>query len=103
MRCLVQVQIPVEVGNAGLLDGSLLPKIQRYLSDVKPEAVYFSPASGQRTIYIFLNIESSDKLVDIAEPLWLDLQADVDVIPVMNADDFQKAAAGIQRVVQARK
>jgi hypothetical protein len=103
MRFLVQVEIPVEAGNAALLDGSLMPKIQRYLGEVKPEAVYYFAANGQRTIYLFLNIQRPEQLPEITEPLWLDMKANVNVVPAMNAEDFEKAGAGIQRVLQARK
>ncbi len=103
MRFLVKVHIPVEAGNAGLLDGSILPKIQNYLNEVKPEAAYFFLENGQRTLYVVLSIDRPEQLVEIGEPLWLDLKADVNVCPVMNAEDFEKAAAAIQRIAQARR
>lgn len=102
MRFLVEVRIPIEAGNAGLKDGTLLQQLQNYLHEVKPEAVYFT-VHGQRTVYLVVNIESADKMPEIAEPLWLDWKADVYVTPVMGAEDFEKAGAGIQRVLQARQ
>ncbi|MFQ6032598.1 MAG: hypothetical protein ACE5K2_06725 [Candidatus Zixiibacteriota bacterium] len=103
MRFLVEVRIPVKVGNARLKDGSLLKQIENYLNDVKPEAVYFTLANGQRTIYLVLDLESADKMPEIGEPLWLDWKADIHLTPVMNAEDFKKAGASIQKVLEARK
>lgn len=103
MRFLVEVRIPVESGNAGLKNGTLLPQLQSYLNDVKPEAVYFAVANGQRTIYLILDVQSVDKLPEIGEPLWLDWKADIYLTPIMNMADFEKAGAGIERILKARK
>ena len=103
MRFLVQARIPVEHGNAAIKDGSLLSNIQKYLDQTKPEAVYFSSADGQRTIFFVLNIEAEHNLPEIYEPLWLDLHADLQVYPVLNAADFAKAGPGIERVVASRR
>ncbi|HXG35469.1 MAG TPA: hypothetical protein VNL15_00705 [Dehalococcoidia bacterium] len=102
MRFLAQITIPNDAGNTGLLDGSLLGKIQRYIEEVKPEAVY-AAAEGQRTLFMILNIESSDRIPELLEPLWIDLEADVHLVPVLNAEEFARAQAGIERVVKARQ
>ncbi len=103
MRLLVQVEMPVQVGNAAILDGSLFPEIQRYLGDVEPESVYFFAANGQRTVYLFLSIERPEQLPEIAEPLRLDMKANVNIVPVMNAEDIERAGVRILRAVQAKK
>ena len=50
MRFLVKVNIPVEAGNQAARAGKLGATIQSILSDLKPEAVYFTDtmATGQR-------------------------------------------------------
>jgi hypothetical protein len=103
MRFLLKVHVPVEAGNAGVMDGSILTKIQSYLNAVKPEAGYFFAENGQRAFYLIINLDRPEQLPEIAEPLWLDLKANVEAIPVMNMEDFAKAGAGIQRVVAARR
>lgn len=103
MRFLIEVRTPVEVGNAGMRDGTLPTQIRKYLSDVKPEAVYFSAAHGQRTIYLIVDLQSSGQLAEIAEPAWLDWKAEVNFTPVATAEEFEKAGAAIERIVQARK
>ena len=103
MRFLVEVQIPTEVGNTALKDGSLIKQHEEYLNEVKPEAVYYTLANGRRTIYLVVNLESPEKLPEITEPLWQDLSAEVYVAPVMTPEDFEKAVAGIQKTIEARK
>ena len=103
MRFLVEVQIPTEVGNAALKDGSLIKQHKNYLKEVKPEAVYYTPANGKRTMYLVIDVESPDGLPETTEPLWQDLSAEVQVAPVMTSEDFEKAVAGIQKVLEARK
>lgn len=53
MRSLLKINIPVEPGNAAAKAGKLGATIQSILADLKPEAVYFSDDSGQRTGFIF--------------------------------------------------
>lgn len=103
MRFLIEVRIPTEEGNAALKDGSLIKQHQKYLNDVKPEAVYYTLANGKRAIYLVIDIESPDRLPEITEPLWQDLNAEVYVAPVMTSEDFQKALRGLQEVIEARK
>ena len=48
MRFLLKVNIPVETGNAAAEAGTLGTKIQSILTDLKPEAAYFTDNNGQR-------------------------------------------------------
>jgi hypothetical protein len=49
MRMIMTVSIPVEAGNAAVLNGSLGPTIQQILAELKPEAAYFAEEDGKRT------------------------------------------------------
>jgi hypothetical protein len=98
MRFIIEATLPVEVGNEAIRDGSLLQKVNEYIGTVKPEAVYFGVANGQRTMFVIVDLPSSEKLVSVTEPLWLLLEADVTYIPVMNADDFAKARPDLERL-----
>ena len=70
MRFLVKINIPVESGNAAAKAGKLGATIQRILSELKPEAVYFTDDNGQRTGFIFLEMQNASQIPAIAEP-WL--------------------------------
>lgn len=103
MRFLIQARISTEAGNAALLDGTMAQKIQKYVSAVKPEAVYLAATKGQRTMFFVINMDTADKLPEIAEPLWLDWKAEVEIMPAMIPQDFEKAGPSLQKIAQARK
>jgi hypothetical protein len=92
MLFMVKATIPNEAGNEMVRSGPAMKDlIERVMGDVKPEAAYFSVAEGQRTLFLVVNIDKSEEMVRIAEPLWLGLECDVDVYPCMSVTDFDKA------------
>ena len=101
MKFLIEAVMPTETGNRKVKDGSLLKFMQQYMGEIRPEAVYYSIAHGKRTCYMIVDIASADKLPEIAEPLWLNAQAEVNFIPVMDQDDFQKAIPAIQKAAKS--
>jgi len=74
-------------------------ELNRQLMDrTKPEAAYFGTEKGRRTGYLVFDMVDSAQIPVIAEPLFQRMDAAVEFIPVMNADDLQRgltaAAAG---------
>jgi hypothetical protein len=96
MRFLVKVNIPVEAGNAAAKAGKLGTTIQSILADLKPEAVYFTADNGQRTAFIFLEMENASQIPAIAEPWFLAFNATIEINPVMVPDDLAKAGSAIE-------
>ena len=103
MKFLIEINIPTETGNKLLKNGLIIAQLHEYLKEVKPDHTYFSIKNGKRTVFMILNVESAEKFPEIAEPLWLDWNAEVNVWPIMDEKDFEKAGPGIQRVVEKRK
>lgn len=101
MRVMLKVNIPVEAGNAAILNGTLPATIQKILADLKPEAAYFTEDNGERTGYIFFDMKDSSELPAIAEPWFLAFNAKLTVRPAMTLSDLQAAGPGIERAVQA--
>jgi hypothetical protein len=100
MRFLLKVNIPVESGNAAARTGKLGATIQSILADLKPEAVYFTDSDGQRTAFIFLDMQDASQIPAIAEPWFLAFNASVEIHPVMTPDDLAKAGGAIENAVK---
>ncbi|MEW6349117.1 MAG: hypothetical protein AB1646_08635 [Thermodesulfobacteriota bacterium] len=100
MRFLVKVNIPVEAGNAAAKAGTLGTTIQSILADLKPEAVYFMADHGQRTAFIYLDMQDASQIPAIAEPWFLAFNAGIEIHPVMLPDDLTRAESAIEAAVQ---
>ena len=99
MRFLLKANIPVEAGNAAAKTGKLGTTIQSILADLKPEAVYFTDDNGQRTAFVFLQMEDASQIPAIAEPWFLAFNASIEIHPVMVPDDLAKAGRAIEAAV----
>ena len=82
--------MPVESGNQAIKDGSLGTVIQRAAERWKPEAMYFTTFDGQRTAYVVFDLPDASAIPVFAEPFFRELNASVELAPVMNGDDLQK-------------
>ena len=80
--------------------GKLGATIQSILADLKPEAVYFTDSKGQRTAFIFLDMQDASQIPAIAEPWFLAFNASVEIHPVMILDDLAKAGGAIENAVK---
>jgi hypothetical protein len=100
MRFLVKVNIPVEAGNRAARAGKLGTTIQSILADLKPEAVYFTDDQGQRTGFLFLEMQDASQIPAIAEPWFLAFNASIEIHPVMVPDDLTKAGSAIEAAVK---
>jgi hypothetical protein len=97
--------MPVLEGNAAIADGTLGSTIGSILADTKPEAVYFAEENGERTAFIFVNIENSSQIPALAEPWFLAFNAKVEFHPAMNLEDLKNAAPHMESAAKkyARK
>jgi hypothetical protein len=100
MRFLLKVNIPVETGNAAARAGTLGTTIQSILADLRPEAVYFTDSNGQRSGFIFLDMQDASQIPAIAEPWFLAFNAGVEIHPVMVPEDLARAAGAIDAAVR---
>lgn len=100
MRMMLKVSLPVDKANAAIKDGSLVPKIQSILAELKPEAAYFTEFDGKRTGLIFFDMKDTSEIPAIAEPWFLAFDAAVEIKAVMNRDDLEKARPGIENAVK---
>ena len=91
MRMMLRWTVPVEKGNETIRDGSLAKTVQSLLEELEPEAAYFWPENGERAGMIVFDMADTTQIPQIAEPLFMNLDAAVEFLPVMNADDLKTA------------
>ena len=100
MRFLLKASIPVEAGNAATKEGRLGETIGAILEELKPEAVYFVDDNGQRTAYIYFDMQEASQIPGIVEPWMLALNVSVELHPVMVPEDLMKAGPDIEAAVK---
>lgn len=100
MRFMLKVNIPVGSGNAAAKAGTLGTKIQSILTDLKPEAAFFTDDHGQRTGFLILDMQDASEIPAIAEPWFLAFNASIEFHPVMVPADLTKAGPAIEKAVK---
>jgi hypothetical protein len=60
------------------------------MNKLKPEAAYFVAEHGHRSAMTFFDMKDASEIPAIPEPLFAGLNARVELLPVMNADDLKK-------------
>jgi hypothetical protein len=93
MRMMLKFTLPVEKGNQAFKDGSLGKTLESIMNKLKPEAAYFGPSDGKRSGMVFFDLADPSQIVEVVEPLFSNLNAAVEIVPVMNADDLRKGIA----------
>jgi hypothetical protein len=100
MRFMLTVRVPNEKGNELARDGSLGQTIQSILEEINPEAAYFTDMEGARGGYLVLNMDDASQIPAIAEPLFIGLDATVQIHPVMTPEDLERATPAIEQAAQ---
>jgi hypothetical protein len=90
MRMMLKIVIPTEIGNQAIKNGSLHKIFEATMSKLKPEAAYFVAENGLRSAMMFFDMKDASEIPVIAEPLFAGLNARLQLLPVMNADDLKK-------------
>jgi len=91
MKVLMNVRFPHQPFNAAVKDGSVGAKLNRILEATKPEAVYFTELTGQRTAVLIVDLPDASKIPALAEPWFLNFEADVEFRIAMTPDDLKRA------------
>ena len=100
MRVMIKFAFPVEASNEAIRSGKLQKVFQQLTEDLKPEAGYFFPTGGERGGFFVVDMRKSSQIAEIAERFFFGLNAKIEMVPVMNADDLQKALSGAQGTIQ---
>ncbi|MER7188846.1 hypothetical protein [Streptomyces flaveolus] len=90
MRVMLKATLDTEKANEAIRSGTLPELISRTMDHLKPEAAYFGPLGGKRTAIMVFDMQDSSELPPTGEPFFRELNAEIEVSPVMNAEDLQK-------------
>jgi Domain of unknown function (DUF3303) len=99
MRVMIKFTIPIAAGNEGNRSGRLQKVFQQLAEDLKPEAGYFFPEGGERAGFFVVDMQESSRVAEIAERFFYGMNAKIEMTPVMNADDLQRALSRVQQTV----
>lgn len=97
MRVLATVRFDAEAGSRAIESGALPKVLESFMEQVRPESAYFGPAAGERTAFIVFDLKDPSRMPPLFEPLFRDLKAKIDVLPVMNKDDLQAGLSEVGR------
>jgi hypothetical protein len=95
MRFIIRAQIPTEAGNRMMKSSTGMQEIEAYIQSVKAEAAYFFEAGGDRTMVFVVNMDRTDQMAVLAEPLFM-MGAKVEFHPVMLLEDLKKAGQSMK-------
>jgi hypothetical protein len=89
MRVLMTVGLDTEKANQAIQHHTLEKTMESALGALKPEAAYFGSLHGKRTCFIVFDLEDPSDIPSVAEPLFQELGAEIDLTPVMSFGDVQ--------------
>lgn len=96
MRVMLKATLDTEKANEMIRSGKMSDLLKEALDRIKPEAAYFGPVGGRRTAFIVFDMQDSSELPPVGEPFFTQLNAEVEVCPIMNGEDLQKGLAQLR-------
>lgn len=91
MKMLVNVTFPIEPFNSMVKSGKAGEIIGRVVDNIKPEAIYFTELSGNRGAVMVVDVPSASAVPKIAEPWFLNFEAECEFKIAMTPDDLMQA------------
>lgn len=93
MRTLLTVTVDTERGNEAIKNQRIGKIIQELSQRIHPESSWFTAVGGHRVAYFVFDLQDTTQIPAIAEPLFQELGARVDITPVMNQADLVEGLA----------
>jgi len=94
MKMLVNVICPVEPFNTMVKNGTAGEVIGRVLEEIKPESIYFTEIDGHRGAVMVVDLADASAVPSIAEPWFLNFEANCEFRIAMTAEDLMNANLG---------
>ncbi len=96
MKMLMKVRMPHEPFNSLVRKGSVGKLMKSILKELKPEAVYFTEETGLRTALLIVNMHDPSDVPSLAEPWFLNFNANCEFRIVMTPADLE--SAGLEKL-----
>ena len=65
------------------------------MTKLNPEAAYFVANEGYRCGMLFFEMHHVSDIPAIAEPLFSELEVEIEMVPAMNAEDLEKGLSAL--------
>ena len=91
MKMLLSVAIPHEPFNSLVRSGKAGEVIRHILESIRPEVAYFTEQDGTRGGIFVVDVKNPSDVPALAEPFFLNFQADCKFRILMSPEDLQKA------------
>ena len=96
MRMLLKAHLDTRKANQANQEGTIQETLGQVMDELKPEAAYFYPEDGKRTMLLVFDLQDPSFIPPTLEPLFQAGEASVDLTPVMNMEDLQ---SGLQKTL----
>jgi hypothetical protein len=90
MRTVLKATLDTEKSGRVLQEGRMQEVLGSVMERLRPEAAYFYPEHGRRTMFLVFDLQDSSELPSITEPLFNEAGANIYMTPVMNQHDLQR-------------
>ena len=88
MRMLLKAHMDTRKANEGNQNGTMQERLGELLDQLQPEAAYFYPENGKRTVFIVFDMQDPSQIPPTLEPFFQTGEASVHLTPVMNREDL---------------
>ncbi|GLX18391.1 MULTISPECIES: hypothetical protein [Streptomyces] len=96
MRVMLRAHMDTAATNEGITTGGLPQAVRKLLERVDPEAAYFGLHEGVRSCWIVFDLQDSGQLPSLTWDLFHEFNAEIEVAPVMTAEDLSKALRALK-------
>jgi hypothetical protein len=91
MKMLLRITMPNEPFNSMIKNGTIGNVLDKIMSDLEPEAAYFTLEDGERSVLLVVNINKPGEYVKYAEPFFLEFDASIKYEIAMIPEEFRSA------------
>jgi hypothetical protein len=91
MRILMTAKFPNEPFNSMIREGRVEEIMDEIMENQRPETAYFTEINGQRGCIALFNMNDQSQLPGLAEPYFLNFNAECHFSVAMTVEDLKKA------------